>query len=89
MKKKCIHHKKIYKVLWSYYDAIGTNSGVTNISARTRGQAEKIFYDINPKYVIGHTKDTHQPIFNPQGGFVCESILTVDEWVAEGKPSKI
>lgn len=83
------HHKQVYKVMWSYYDNIGHLSGVIDIEARCRKEAEIAFYKLNRPYVTGYDKKTNKPTFNPRGGYVCESVLTIPEWIAEGKPTRV
>ena len=77
-----------YIAMWSYQDNIGQNSGHVEIFAKNKKDAEKEFYKVNRKLILGFDKQ-HKPIFNPNGGFVCESILTYDEWVGEGKPTSL
>lgn len=92
MKKKRKHtrnKKHIFKVMWTYYDSQGNFSGVIDIEAYTRKGAENEFYKINRKYIIGYNESDNSPVFNPKGGYVCESVLTEAEWVAEGSPTEV
>lgn len=81
--------KQVYKVMWSYYDSIGTHTGVVDIEAPTREEAEKEFYKINRNYITGFDGKSKKPIYNPKGGYVCESVLTEREWIAEGRPTSV
>lgn len=80
--------KNLYKVLWSYYDCIGINSGLVDIRATTRKEAEKVFYKLNRPYVASYDKKSGKPNFNPSG-YVCEAVLTEEEWIREGKPTSV
>lgn len=88
MKKHNRRPKKIYKVMWSYYDSFASTNGVVSIEAHSRDEAEAIFYKLNHKYILGHHKDG-SPIINARGGYVCEGVLTMDEWIAEGMPTTL
>ena len=79
--------KRKYIIMWSYYDRVGTNSGKVEMLGTNRKDAEDEFYRINRPYIIG--KERGQPIFNPEGGFVCECVVTYQEWLNEGTPEYI
>ena len=74
--------------MYSYQDRIGNNTGCVEITAFNRKDAENQFYKINRRLVLRVNKQGN-PVFNPLGGFVCESVLTYNEWVKEGKPTSL
>lgn len=78
----------LYVVMYSYTDSFATTTGKVEISAKSRKDAERIFYKLNRKYVIGIGEDKN-PIFNPRGGYVCEAVLTYNEWKKEGSPTSL
>jgi hypothetical protein len=78
--------KELYKVLWSYEDSIGLDSGVLDVYATSHKDAEEIFYKNNRglvKVVDG------KPVFNPAGGYTVEGVLTEAEWVREGRLQRV
>ena len=78
----------IYIVMYSYTDDFATTTGKVEISAKSRKDAERIFYKLNRKYVLGVDKNKN-PIINPRGGYVCEAVLTPHEWIKEGSPTSL
>ena len=78
----------IYIVMYSYTDSFATTTGKVEIRAKGRKDAERIFYKLNHKYVLGVDKDKN-PIINPRGGYVCEAVLTLNEWKKEGSPTSL
>ena len=54
-KKPLTKAKQLYKVLWSYEDDVGVDSGVLDIYATSHKEAEKIFKE-NNKMLIQKTK---------------------------------
>ena len=48
-KKPLTKAKQLYKVLWSYEDDVGVDSGVLDIYATSHKEAEKIFKENNKK----------------------------------------
>lgn len=79
--------KTLYKVLWSYEDDVGVDSGVLDVYATSHKEAEEIFYKNNRELVVGTSKG--KPVVNPKGGFVVESVLTEAEWKQEGCPTRV
>jgi len=73
--------------MWSYHDLIGNDNGNVEILANSRKSAEAEFYKLNRPYIIG--MENGQPIYNPEGGFVCECVITYKEWLNEGSPEKL
>lgn len=80
--------RQLYKVLWSYEDNIGIDSGVLDVYATSHKDAEEEFYKSNRKLVIA-VSAKGKPVFNPRGGFTVESVLTESEWRQEGCPTKV
>lgn len=75
-----------YKVMWSYEDFVGYDSGVVDIIALNKKEAEEKFYKENkPLYI--NRKD--KKVASNQSGFVCESVLTYEEWKNEGSPKHL
>lgn len=74
-------------VMWTYEDRIGRNSGNVEIDAVSREEAEQIFYELNRRLILG--KEAETLIYNPLGGYLCECVLTYEEWVNEGKPERL
>ena len=73
--------------MWTYEDCFGYNSGYVDIYASNREEAEKIFYEINRPFII--RVENGEPIYNPEGGFFCECVLTYEEWLSEGSPQDL
>lgn len=80
--------RQLYKVLWSYEDNIGIDSGVLDVYATSHKEAEEEFYKSNRKLVIA-VSAKGKSILNPRGGFIVESVLTESEWRQEGCPTKV
>lgn len=80
--------KTLYKVLWSYEDNVGLDSGVLDVYATSHKEAEEIFYKNNRKLIVG-TTSKGKPVINFEGGYVVESILTEAEWKQEGCPTRV
>lgn len=89
MKRKKTHYstKRNYKVLWSYEDEIGVDSGVLDVIATSHKDAENIFY-ANNRSLVKRSKG-NKVDYNAKGGFVVESVLTEEEWKHEGCPTSI
>lgn len=86
-KIKSTQKKNLYKVLWSYEDEVGADSGVLDLYATSHKEAEKLFYENNRKLIV-NTKG-NKLMFNVKGGFVVEAVLTEKEWKQEGCPTKV
>lgn len=84
-KKPLTKVKQLYKVLWSYEDDVGVDSGVLDIYATSHKEAEKIFKE-NNKMLIQKTKAGIN--FNTEG-FTVEGVLTEKEWQHEGCPTHV
>ncbi len=80
---KCLNRNK-YIIMWSYEDRNGQLRGNVEILANTRKEAERTFYELNPPLIF--KAQNGQRIYNLNGGYVCECVLTYDEWLSEGSP---
>ncbi|MBQ2923306.1 MAG: hypothetical protein IJE60_09560 [Tyzzerella sp.] len=76
-----------YIIMWSYEDRNGQLRGNVEILANTRKESERIFYELNSPLVV--KVKNRQVFYNPNGGYVCECVLTYEEWLSEGSPEYI
>ena len=76
-----------YIIMWTYYDEIGSLGGHIEMLGTNRENAEEEFYRLNQPYILEYKNGC--PVINPDGGYVCECVLTYNEWVKEGSPEKI
>ncbi len=81
---KCLNK---YIIMWSYEDRSGQLRGNVEILANTRDEAETIFYELNPSLIF--KAKNGQCLYNSNGGYVCECVLTYEEWLSEGSPEYI
>ena len=82
-----------YIIMWTYYGWVTSvdmisSSGKVEIVATDRETAEEEFYELNPPYIMGYDEDG-KVIHNTEGGYVCECVLTRNEWLAEGAPEQL
>ena len=66
---------------------MGKVTGKIDIVAADREDAERIFYELNQPYILGVEND--EPIYNYEGGYICECVLTYQEWLDEGSPETL
>lgn len=77
--------KQLYKVLWSYEDDVGTDSGVLDVYATSHQHAENIFKK-NNRMLLSKVKGK---VERNASGFTVESVLTEEEWQHEGCPTHV
>lgn len=84
--------KKNYVILYTYYELtlngnLNRYTGKVDMIALDKEIAEKIFYELNQPYILGYKNE--EPIYNVKGGYVCECVLTYQEWLDEGSPESL
>ena len=81
-----------YVIMYTCYKIMSTShmgkfTGKVEMLAKDRKDAERIFYELNQPYILG--VENGEPIYNYAGGYICECVLTYEEWVDEGSPETL